>query len=633
MPSDEKDPLHSLIAEILEAENRGESVDRDAMLNEYPELADSLRDFFTDHDRMKDAADQEDPTLPPDGSGIDAPTIPPNQDEATMPPRLAGEDPTLPPTQPASTDGPVVGDQVRYFGDYELLEEIARGGMGVVFKARQINLNRIVALKMILSGELAGKEEVQRFKSEAESAARLDHPGIVPIFEIGEISGQHYFSMGFVEGESLADRLSDGPLPPREAAELMVKISQAVAYAHDKGVIHRDLKPANVLIDKDGMPRVTDFGLAKKVEGDSELTRTGQIIGTPAYMPPEQASGRLDEVGPLADVYSLGAMLYALLTGRPPFQAASPLDTLMQIIEREPLQPRSLNPAIDFDLETICLKAMRKESRDRYLSTNELTADLKRFLAGEPIQARPVGVYERLMKWSAREPLAWALLVMIPLFLMGNNVAAATIGGAVLGLQLRLRTARDFFTRWLVFSIVSAAVADVTMRLYGYDLSLSQVVFDGLLIALLIILPVVLFNALRSQPLPLLHGYPKVFPGVFVGCLLAAIATQIMNIKIHEVFGTSNFSFYAYDAAVRSNYATRMVIFFVVVGGAGVLLRELIRKLTDRWGIFRASSDPAGDNRCYHHDDSGPGLSSLLFLLPCSWSLRNHTEVADRRTL
>ena len=233
-----KDPLESLIARYLEAENRGQNLDRDALIEEHPDLADSLQEFFANHDRMKATASLEEPTLPPNGSGLDDPTIPPgqgSQEEATMPPRPAGDDPTIPPTEGASQPAePTVGDQVRYFGDYELLEEIARGGMGVVFKARQINLNRIVALKMILAGQFAGEEDVQRFYTEAEAAAQLDHPGIVPIFEIGEHQGQHYFSMGYIEGESLAHKVADGPLPPREAAELVKKICDAMAYAHER---------------------------------------------------------------------------------------------------------------------------------------------------------------------------------------------------------------------------------------------------------------------------------------------------------------------------------------------------------------------------------------------------------------
>ena len=239
--------------------------------------------------------------------------------------------------------------------------------MGVVFQATQISLNRPVALKMILAGQLADETDVKRFHSEAEAAANLDHPGIVPIFEVGQHEGQHYFSMGFVEGQSLAQRLAEGPLPAREAAALIrSRSAEAIAYAHQRGVIHRDLKPANILLDADGNPRVTDFGLAKRVQADSGLTGSGQIMGTPSYMPPEQAGGKRGEVGPAADVYSLGATLYALITGRPPFQAATAMDTVLQVLNDEPVPPRRLNATIPRDLETICLKCLEKEPGKRY---------------------------------------------------------------------------------------------------------------------------------------------------------------------------------------------------------------------------------------------------------------------------
>ncbi len=238
--------------------------------------------------------------------------------------------------------------------------------MGVVFLARQVSLNRPVALKMILAGQLANEIDVKRFYTEAEAAANLDHPGIVPIYEVGQHEGQHYFSMGFVEGQSLSQRLAEGPLPSGEAAALMVKVAEAIEYAHQRGVIHRDLKPGNILLDRNGNPRVTDFGLAKRLQADSGLTGSGQIMGTPSYMPPEQAGSHRGEVGPAADVYALGATLYALVTGRPPFQAATAMDTVLMVVSDEPVPPRRLNAGIPRDLETICLKCLQKEPGQRY---------------------------------------------------------------------------------------------------------------------------------------------------------------------------------------------------------------------------------------------------------------------------
>lgn len=323
-----------------------------------------------------------------------------------------------------SIDLPRRDTQATRFGDYVVLAEIARGGMGVVFKARQVSLNRVVAIKVIRSGELADTEEIARFRTEAQAAAKLDHPNIVPIYEVGEQAGQHFFSMGYIEGRSLQDRLNDGPLALREAAELTRTIADAIAFAHQSGIVHRDLKPANVLLEADGTPRVTDFGLAKNIGGDSNMTATGQVIGTPAYMPPEQASGRTNEVGPLADVYSLGALLYALMTGRPPFQAANALETLKQVVEREPVAPRTLNPAVDRDLETICLKCLEKSPARRYASVAAVGEELDRYLTGRPIQARPVGPVHRLYRWCRRNPWATVAITASMLLAVGGSVAA-----------------------------------------------------------------------------------------------------------------------------------------------------------------------------------------------------------------
>jgi WD40 repeat protein/tRNA A-37 threonylcarbamoyl transferase component Bud32 len=306
------------------------------------------------------------------------------------------------------------------FGDYELLQMIARGGMGVVYKARQRKLNRVVALKMILAGRLASAEEVQRFYLEAQAAAQLEHPGIVPIFEVSEHAGQPFFSMSFVEGGNLAQRVRQGALPPREAAGLVERIAGAVAYAHENGIIHRDLKPANILLDKDGNPKVSDFGLAKKVSADSNLTLAGQIIGTPAYMAPEQALGQPELVGPAADIYSLGAILYCLVTGRPPFESVDAIEMLRQVKEQEPIPPGRVNVAVRGDLETICLKCLQKDPRKRYATAAALADDLGRYLAGKPILARPVGRAERAWRWCRRNPMVASLLGLVAASLLAG---------------------------------------------------------------------------------------------------------------------------------------------------------------------------------------------------------------------
>ncbi len=359
----------------------------------------------------------------------EAPNIPPGtpqqspHDQPTA--AVLGQDPSTTTGSPST---------IRNFGDYEILRELARGGMGVVFQARQVSLNRSVALKMFLAGQLANETDVKRFYTEAEAAANLDHPGIVPIYEVGQYEGQHYFSMGFVEGQSLAQRLANGPLPPREAAALLVRVAEAIEYAHCRGVIHRDLKPGNILLDRSGNPRVTDFGLAKKLEGDSGLTGSGQIMGTPSYLPPEQAGGKRGEVGPAADVYALGATLYALITGRPPFQAATAMDTVLQVLSDQPVSPWLLNSGIPRDLETTVLKCLEKEPGRRYPRAAALGDDLRRYLDGEPIMARPVTPFERVARYVRKRRKTFVTTVI---------ATAATVllmTAAVLGWR--------FYTEW-----------------------------------------------------------------------------------------------------------------------------------------------------------------------------------------
>ncbi len=313
--------------------------------------------------------------------------------------------------------GPQPGIRVRYFGDYELERVLGEGGMGIVYKARQLSLNRPVALKMIRAARFASVDEVHRFQNEAEAVARLDHPNIVPIFEVGQFEDQHYFSMKLVAGESLDKRLKDYTADPRRAARLAAVTAGAIHHAHQRGILHRDLKPANILVDAEGQPHVTDFGLAKRVEGDSELTQSGAILGTPAYMAPEQASGKRGAVTTSTDVYGLGAILFALLTGRAPFVAATVPDTLEQVRERPPDLPRKLNPRVPRDLEVICLKCLEKDPRRRYASADAFAEDLKRWLAGEPIEARPVGNAARLWMWCHRNPTVAALVGLAALLL------------------------------------------------------------------------------------------------------------------------------------------------------------------------------------------------------------------------
>jgi TolB-like protein/Tfp pilus assembly protein PilF len=289
-------------------------------------------------------------------------------------------------------------------GDYELLEEVGRGGQGVVFRARQKSLNRTVALKVISLGQWASKAHLKRFRLEAEAAARLEHPGIVPIHEVGERNGSCYFSMKFVEGGQLDEVVRRTPMSIRQAVELIVKVARIVHYAHEHGILHRDIKPGNILLDAKGEPHLTDFGLARLVESESSVTHTLEVLGTPSYMPPEQAVGNNAAVSSATDVYGLGAVLYQLLTGQPPFAGGTTYETIKLLLDTEARQPRLLNPKIDRDLSTICLKCLEKDPKRRYPSALALAEDLEHWLKHEPIQARRTGIFTRGQKWVRRNP-------------------------------------------------------------------------------------------------------------------------------------------------------------------------------------------------------------------------------------
>jgi serine/threonine-protein kinase len=333
-------------------------------------------------------------------------------------------------------DAAATGGPSRYFGDYELLGELGRGGMGVVYRARQLSLNRVVALKLI-APESASPKVLERFRAEAEVAAKLDHPHIVPIFETGTVDGSYYLSLKLIEGRSLAQQIADFQLPasgprPRsrhrgssqdaarqlQIARLLVSVADAVHYAHQRGILHRDLKPANIIIDSAGLPHVTDFGLAKRFESDSNLTLSGEVLGTPAYMAPEQAAAKAGQMTTAADIYSLGAILYELLAGQPPFRRDTSIETIHAVVHDEPIAPRVFNRAVPRDLETICLKCLEKQPAHRYTSARALAEDLRRFLNGEPVLARPLGTPGRIWRWCRRKPALAASLVLLNLALV-----------------------------------------------------------------------------------------------------------------------------------------------------------------------------------------------------------------------
>jgi serine/threonine protein kinase len=394
--------LLAAVADFLQRQERAGTVDRQALLAEYADVADELAEYFSDHDRMNELA------APLRSAGENVP------DGGSTLPSL---DPTIG-LDPSSAGSAAAYRPLR-IGPYEVEAELGRGGMGVVYKARHGELKRTVALKTLLTGRLASPADRSRFAAEATSAAKLEHSGIVPIFDVGEADGQPYFAMPLIAGPSLADRLREkGRLAPQTAARMLRKIVAAVAYAHGRGVVHRDLKPANILLAESdssgdaaadltsvGEPKITDFGLAKRLGDEAHLTASGQILGTPSYMPPEQAAGRLSEVGPAADIYALGAILYAMLTGRPPFQAESPVEVILQVLEREPLLPSKLVRGVPRELEWICLKCLEKRPADRYASADSLLADLDRYLRREPPLARRPTLVQRLRRWVRRQPV------------------------------------------------------------------------------------------------------------------------------------------------------------------------------------------------------------------------------------
>lgn len=353
--TDDEERLAVILSDIADAVCRGEIVDLEAVCTENPELSGELR-------RLWGAL------LVTDTAGAIA-----DEGLSSVSDTSRWKSLTLPTT----------------IGDYELIEELGRGGMGVVFRARQISLDREVAIKMILRGRLASEADLQRFLAEASATARLQHPNIVPVYEAGDIEGRPFFSMQLIVGETLAERvINHGPLPQREIATIVAAIARAIGFAHEQGILHRDLKPSNILLATDGTPLITDFGLAKQSDSDASLTRSGMLVGTPAYMSPEQAGGRRNLIGPASDVYSLGCILYFALTGRSPFVSDSPMETVMLVVEQDPIAPRTLRPKLDRDLEMIVVRCLQKPIDLRYSSGEALAQDLEAYLADERVAAR-----------------------------------------------------------------------------------------------------------------------------------------------------------------------------------------------------------------------------------------------------
>jgi WD40 repeat protein len=440
LEADAQCALELVYNEILLREEDGEEPGLEDYLRRFPRLAPQLRPLFEVHWALGSGALAG---SDPDSTADDGPPHPP-------------------PAEPAGL--PVVSG-------YTALQELGRGGMGVVYRAWQTGPNRPVALKMVLAGDCADAHHRARFRAEAEAVGRLHHPNIVSIYEVGDHGGRPYLAMEYVDGDSLAVRLRGTPLPVREAAALTEALAQAVHHAHQRGIVHRDLTPANVLLAADGTPKLTDFGLAKFLVGGPEAqTQTGAVLGTPSYMAPEQAAGRARDVGPAADVWALGAILYELLTGRPPFRAETPLETLLQARDDEPVPPRRLLAKVPRDLETVCLKCLQKDPPKRYASALALAEDLQRYLRREPVRARPAAAPERAWRWCRRNPVLAGLAALSAVLL-----AAVAVGGPLAA--WRLSTQRDALRDQLTLTEKAEQEAQRARRLAerrAYEAQLAQ---------------------------------------------------------------------------------------------------------------------------------------------------------------
>jgi eukaryotic-like serine/threonine-protein kinase len=476
---------------------------------------------------------------------------------------------TLQASLPSSTDVGTelpVAREAKSLRDYELLARIASGGMGVVYKARQISLNRVVALKMILAGQFAKPDEVRRFLTEAEAAAHLNHPNIVSIYEVGQHEGQHFFSMQFIEGASLDEevdggrwKLDDG----RRAAQLMTKVARAVEAAHQKGVIHRDLKPGNILLDGEGEPHVADFGLARRTSSDSSLTLEGSLIGTPSFMAPEQAAGKVSEVTTTSDIYSLGAILYYLLTGRPPFAAESLMDTLAQVLAGEVVLPRSVNARVPRELEQICLRCLEKAPQRRYPTAGALAEDLEKCLRGEPVAVRPAGVVAQFRHWARQQPALVSRL-------LGLALCAGIAHGAYLNLEYV--TLRHHVQALSVLGLWAAASAlcqwGMRFQRWAGPVRIAWAAADAIfLTAELHITEAV------NGPLPALYPVLIAMSGLWFRPALVALTTVLAALGYGFLLAC------AYQKGVPIDYSHRHILYLVGLGITGFVVAYLVNRI------------------------------------------------------
>lgn len=473
---------------------------------------------------------------------------------------------------------PTLAELPRDFGPYELIREIGRGGMGVVYEARQKGLNRSVAVKMILAGHLASPELVRRFQAEAKAAARLRHSNIVHIHDVGQFNGQDFFAMEYIEGQSLAEQIKQGPIAINVSVRLVATVARAVEHLHRQGIVHRDLKPSNILLDADGQPYVTDFGLAKVFSENVDMTATGVIAGTPSYMAPEQASGRRAEITPATDVYSLGAILYELLTGSPPFHEENPLDTVMAVLSTDPPLPRTLNPHIPRGLELICLKCLAKEPQERYASAAALADELDRFARGEALAVRPPTLMQRFWSWTRRQPALATRLGALGVFYIVETV---NYSRGIVDLRFHLAVSL-IMALWVVASIVCQQLLEI--RRWSFSAQYVWGTLDSLAL-----LTVLLFYA-DGAASPLIVGYPLVIVAaglwfrvrfVWYMTLLSLLSYAILVVELYLRTPDPN------GVAAAFMHIDRHVIFaisLIVLGSITSYLVERVRVLSNFYG-------------------------------------------------